>query len=57
MKFAKFLGTPPVATFETKGTHASAANVLHIKIENLNWNESHEKKTKHIHGSTADLLH
>ena len=31
--------------------------LLHIRIGNLDWNKSHEKKTKYIHASTADLLH
>ena len=30
--------------------------LLHIRTGNLDWNESHEKKTKHIHASAADLL-
>ena len=34
-----------------------AAVLLHIRMGNLDWNESHEKKTKHIHASAADLLH
>ena len=42
---------------ETKHIHASAANLLHIRIGNLDWNKSHEKETKHIHASAADLLH
>ena len=46
-----------MATFETKHIHASAAVLLHIRIGNLDWNESHEKETKHIHTSAADLLH
>ena len=46
-----------MATFETKNIHASAANLLHIRIERLDWNESYEKETKHIHASAADLLH
>ena len=29
--------------------------LLHIRIGNLDWNESHDKKTKHIHA--VDLLH
>ena len=29
---------------------------IHIRIGNLNWIESHEKETKHIDGSAADLL-
>ena len=37
--------------------HASAAVLLHIRIGNLVWSESHEKETKHIHTSAADLLH
>ena len=52
-----FYRTPPVATFETKHTHASAADLLHIRIGSLDWNESYEKETKHIHASAADLLH
>ena len=41
VKFAKFFRkpffyrTPPMATFETKNIHASAANLLHIRIERL----------------------
>ena len=46
-----------MATFKTKLVHASAAVLLHIRIGNLVWNESHEKETKHIHTSAADLLH
>ena len=41
-----------MATFETK--HDSAVVLLHIRIGNLDWNESHDKKTKHIHA--VDLL-
>ena len=32
-----------MSTFETKHTHASAANLLHIKIGNLDRNDSFEK--------------
>ena len=46
-----------MATFETKHTHASAADLLHIRIGNLNWNESYEKETRHIHASAANILH
>ena len=46
-----------MATFETKHTHASAADLLHIRIGTLDWNESYEKKTKYIHASATDLLH
>ena len=46
-----------MATFEIKHICASAAVLLHIRIGNLDWNESHEKETKHIHTSAADLLH
>ena len=46
-----------MATFKTKLVHASAAVLLHIRIGNLVWSESHEKETKHIHTSAADLLH
>ena len=45
-----------MATFETKHTHASPADLLRIRIESLDGNESYEKETKHIHAS-ADLLH
>ena len=38
-------------------TYASAAVLLHIRIGNLDCNESHEKKTEYIHASAADLLH
>ena len=44
-----------MATFETK--HVLTAVLLHIWIGSLDWNESHEKKAKHIHASAADLLH
>ena len=43
VKFEKFLRTsffyrtPPVATSETKYIHASAADLLHIRIANLDW--------------------
>ena len=63
VKFVKFLRTPffyrtpPVATFEIKHTHASAANLLHIRIGSYDWNGSFEKETKHTHASAADLLH
>ena len=46
-----------MATFETNNTHASAVNLLHIRIGSLDWNESYEKETKHIHALAADLLH
>ena len=49
--------TPLVATFETKHTHASGADLFHIRIGSLNWNKSYGKETKHIHASAADLLH
>ena len=32
-----FYGTPPVAAYETKHIHASAADLLHIKIGNRDW--------------------
>ena len=38
--------TPTQATSETKHIHASADNLLDIRIGNLDWNESHEKDTK-----------
>ena len=43
-------------TTETKHIHASTADLLHIRIGKLDWNESYEKETKHIHASAADLL-
>ena len=46
-----------MVTFETKHIHASAADLLHIKIRNIDWNESYEKETNHIHASAADVLH
>ena len=46
-----------MATFGIKRICASVAVLLHIRIGNLDWNESHEKETKHIHTSAADLLH
>ena len=45
-----------MATFETKHTHASAADLLHIRIGSLDWNESYEKEAKHIHALATDLL-
>ena len=32
-----FYRTPPVATSEIKHTHASAADLLHVRIGNLDW--------------------
>ena len=52
-----FYRTPLVTTSETKHIHASAADLLHIRIGNLDWNEAHEGETKHIHASVANLLH
>ena len=46
-----------MAIFESKHIYASAAVLIHVRIGNLDWNESHEKETKHIHTSAADLLH
>ena len=46
-----------MATSDAKHIHASAVNLLHIRIGNLDWNESHEKETKYIHALAADLLH
>ena len=57
LKNSFFYRTPPVATFEAKHIHVSAAVLLHSRIGNLDWNGSHEKETKHIHASAADLLH
>ena len=31
--------------------------LLHITIGNLDWIKSHEKETKHIQASAANLLH
>ena len=45
-----------MATFEIKRTHAPPADLLRIRIGSLDWNESYEKETKHIH-APADLLH
>ena len=45
-----------LVTFEIKNTHASATDLLNIRIGNLDWNESHEKETKHD-ASAADFLH
>ena len=39
-----FYRTPLVAIFENKHTHASAADLLHIRIGSLHWNESYEKE-------------
>ena len=46
-----------MAIFESKHIYASAAVLIHVRIGNLDWNESHEKETKHIHDSAAYLLH
>ena len=43
--------------FAVTVTYASATILLRIRIGNLDWNESREKKTKYIHASAADLLH
>ena len=51
-----FYRTPQVATFETKHTHASSDDLLHIRIGSLDRNESYEKETKHIHALATDLL-
>ena len=37
-----------VATFETKNIHTSAADLLRIRIGNLDWNESHDLLTSLI---------
>ena len=44
-----------MATSATKHIYASAVDLLHIRIGNLDWIQSYEKETKHIHGSAADL--
>ena len=46
-----------MAPFETKRTHALAADLLHIRIGSLDWNESYENETEHIHASATDVLH
>ena len=46
-----------MATSENKHIRVSAGDLLHIRIGNLDWNESHENETKHIHALAADLLH
>ena len=46
-----------MGTFETKHTHALAADLFCIRIGSLDWNESCEKETKYIHASANDLLH
>ena len=61
VKFAKFLRTSFLQNtsdgYFLNSTYASASVLLHIRIGNLDWNESHEKQTKYIHASAADLLH
>ena len=61
VKFAKFLRTSFLQNtsdgYFLNSTYASASVLLHIRIGNLGWNESHEKQTKYIHASAADLLH
>ena len=47
-----FYRKPPVFTYKTKHTHASAVNLLDIRMGNLDWNESHVKETD----SADDLL-
>ena len=37
-----FYRTPSAVTFVTKYTHVSAADLLHIRIGSLDWNESYE---------------
>ena len=37
--------SPEKETTKTKHTHASAADLLHISIESLDWNESYDKET------------
>ena len=46
-----------MATFETNNTHASVVNLLHIRIGSLDWNESYEKETKHIHALATDITY
>ena len=46
-----------MAIFESEHIYASAAVLIHVRIGNLDWNESHEKETKHIHDSAPYLLH
>ena len=46
-----------MATFETKHNHASAGDLLDIRIGSLEWNESYEKETKQSHASAVDLLY
>ena len=46
-----------MATFETNNTHASVVNLLHIRIGRLDWNESYEKETKHIHALATDITY
>ena len=52
VKFVKFLIIPFLQNtfggYFWNLTYASAAILLHIRIENLNWNESHEQKTINI---------
>ena len=45
-----------MATFETKHTLASAANLLHTRKRSLDWNESYEKETKDIYVSVANFI-
>ena len=61
VKFAEYLRRPNIQNifggYFWNETYASAAVLLRIRIGNLHWNESHEKKTKHIHDSATNLLH
>ena len=45
-----------MAIFETKNIHTSDADLLCIRIGNLDWNESHDKETKDIYASATNLL-
>ena len=61
VKLEKFFRTPFLRNtfggYFWNETYVSAAVLLHIRKRNLDWNESHEKKTKHIHVTAANLLH
>ena len=49
LKLKAFLyKTPPVATFETKHTHASAADLLHLRIGNLDWCKCKQSKRNRL---------
>ena len=61
MKFAKFLKhiflqNNSSGYFSNQKYTYYSCDLLHIRIGNLDWNDSHEKETKHIHASHVNSL-